>query len=176
MKLTLHIAFEDFTVLIFTIRFTGIAGIMILIFMIPTIILHGIIRHGHMPGTGAGDTTGIHLTIVGVGVILRITVTGTGLIILITAGDILTIHGMEAVGMPTRKITVTGRGDQPVPVYCAVTMVDAEHQLQQYVHRPVQQKVPGKGLRQVLQKLVAVQFQAQVSEKMEPLVRQPTAV
>ena len=84
-----------FIIHIFMIRFTGIAG---MILIIATDIHHGIIRDGRLVGVSHLIPVGIHpiiawvgvthLTIVGVGVIHLITVTGTDPITV--DGDIIT--------------------------------------------------------------------------------------
>jgi hypothetical protein len=126
MLLIMRTASEDSTALLFTILFTGIAGITILMFMI--LITHGIHLHGQCRGTGDGDTVGTHLIPITVmdTVIHLITATGTGLI---TDGVILTtVHGMvmevvimevitTVAGMPILKITVMEEGLQVRPMY-----------------------------------------------------------
>lgn len=121
----MHTASEGSTVRIFTILFTGTAGITthsitIRFSMIRFIILHGILH----TTAGAGDTAGIHPITAGAGGIHPIIVTGTGLIMAIMAGVIPTTRGMEADGMQIRIITGTDKEGQPERMCFAAAIVE----------------------------------------------------
>lgn len=117
----MHGELNVFIVHLFTIHFTGTAGIMILITMVTH---HGILPDGHSHGDGDGITVGIHLTAAGA---------GAGVIHLTMHGDILiTVPGTEATmeviimdtitditevittvsGMPIQTITSMAAEDQ----------------------------------------------------------------
>jgi hypothetical protein len=117
----MHIVSGVSTVRIFTIPSIGIAGIMTPIFMIPFIILHGIIHPGHSHGEAAG---GIH-PIAGDGGTPH-TATGTvhtmhGMVVatmVVTMGGIMEdiLTGVEIPGILILKITGTDSAVQPVLV------------------------------------------------------------
>lgn len=131
-----------FTIPIFMIRFTGIPGTMIPISTIPSITHPGIIRHGPMPGTGDGDTAGIHPTTAMDGGIPHTTATGTAPIIpLIMVGDIRTIHGTDkaTTGTQIPMNTIMAEGDQPVPMPCMEVITAEEHRLHPFApHQPAE--------------------------------------
>ena len=145
--LTMHTVSGAFTGLIFTIRFTGIAGIMIHIYTIHFITPRGI----RLIIAGAGEAIGIHPITVGDGVIHPITAIGTGLIMPVSMEDItadtliLTGMDMEATGILIQKITVTGKDVQPDPVYFMVMMKEEEPLPLVYGHQPQPPKVRRKG-------------------------------
>lgn len=157
------------TVRIFTIRFTGITGIMIHIYTIRFITPHGI----RLITVGDGEEAGIHLIIVWVGVILLITVTGTVHITEdimaditedITAATLIITTGMvpEAAGMLIRKTTGTDKDGQPVPMYSTAMRMAGEVLLLQSGHLPTRLKVPAKGLPHVLPKTAGEPVQVRV--------------
>jgi hypothetical protein len=123
-----------FTVLISMIRFTGIPGVTgILSTMIPGTILHGILRHGRMHGTGAGAQAGItdHID-TGAGVMVTLITAITALTIMdgaptmvmvVTTRDITT--GITAAGgMPIRIITAMEKEELPEPMFTEVRVAE----------------------------------------------------
>lgn len=109
-------AFGGSTVRIFTIHFTGIAGIMILMFM--THIILG--THLHLPGVGDGEIAGTHLIHITAGdtVIHLTTVTGTDLTMADGVIPII-VHGTGMVDTTEVITTVVG-----MPIL--ITIVTAE--------------------------------------------------
>lgn len=120
--------FADSTVRIFTIRFTGTAGIMIHIYTIHFIIPPGI----RLITAGAGVAAGIRLIPAGAGVIHLITATGISHIMAdfteVITVDTHTITGMamETTGISIQKTTVMASAGQQAPACFQAAMTDAE--------------------------------------------------
>lgn len=146
--LIMHTESDVFTDRIFTIRFTGIAGITTLSSMIRFIIPHGI----RPIIAGDGEATGIHPIIAGDGDIHLITVTGTGHIMAGSTGvimaDILTIAGMDTgiADILIQKITATDKDVQPDPVFFTVMRMEEEQLPLVYGQQPQPPKARRKGL------------------------------
>lgn len=160
MASIMPIEFAGSTVRIFTIRFTGTAGITTHFITIRFIIPHGI----HPTTVGDGVTAGIHPIIAWDGAIRPITATGTVHTILLMAGAILITPGtdQEEDGMPIQIITVTDREGQPEQMYCAATTVAAEHPHLQFVHQQQPPEVPARVLPIKHWKMAGVQLPVQV--------------
>jgi hypothetical protein len=128
MQSTMPIGFVDSTVHIFTIRFTGTAGIMIPTYTIHFITLHGI----RLISAGAGVAAGIRPTTAGAGVIHLITATGTSHIMAdfteVITVDTHTIIGMamETTGISIQKTTVMASVGRQAPACFQAAMTDAE--------------------------------------------------
>jgi hypothetical protein len=164
MQSTMPIGFVDSTVHIFTIRFTGTAGIMIPTYTIHFITLHGI----RLITAGAGVAAGIRPTTAGAGVIHLITATGTSHIMadfteVITVDTLIITVGMapEITGMPIQRITVTDKGVQPEPMYFTEMTMAEEPQFQVCGHQPLPQKAQE-------QEMLAGQLKMQLPAEIPP--------
>lgn len=124
MLSTMLIAFGGFTGLIFTIRFTGIAGITILSFMILTVMLTGTLRTDRI-GVGDGDIAGMVLimvwggglpTPIGTTLIPMDIMADIPIIRVITEGIPITVGMVAAIGMQIPETAIMVREGQTIPV------------------------------------------------------------